>query len=55
MNILVRDTNGNTLDRAWAHIIPKEFSLDEAHMSDSGTLIVTLELPVEYGDEEEWC
>jgi hypothetical protein len=44
-DVLVRDGNGNTLYRAEMPEIPYEgFAVREAHVSDSGTLVVTVDL-----------
>lgn len=49
MNIMLRDVNGNTLAWAWAHMEPVPGVL-EAHVSDSGTLVVTVDIEGEGGE-----
>jgi len=38
--------NGNTLYRGWLVGVPDTATLKEAHLSDSGTVIVTMEAQV---------
>lgn len=44
-DLLVRDTNGNTLAKVELPGLPyEEFSLVESHVSSSGTIILTVAL-----------
>lgn len=43
--LMIRDTNGNTLGRMVVQNLPyRSFMVTEAHLSDSGTIVVTVEL-----------